>query len=72
MTGDVLAGEPRVAGGNDIRCAGRVNPQQVVVMIGGVLGGEPPLCGGNDGRCAGRGTPAPNHYLGYVACMIDE
>ena len=38
----------------------------------GVLAGEPPVCGHNDLGCAGRGTPALGHYLGYIACMIDE
>jgi hypothetical protein len=48
------------------------NPQYVMVMIGGVLKGDPPVCDGDDRRCAGKGTPAPRHYLGYIACMIHE
>jgi hypothetical protein len=38
VIGGVLAGEPRVAGGNDIRCAGKGTPSRL----------------GNDRGCAGR------------------
>jgi hypothetical protein len=42
VIGDVLAREPRVAGGNDIRCAGRGPPSRL----------------GSDRGCAARGTPS--------------
>jgi hypothetical protein len=39
--------------------------------MGGVLGWESAVAGGSDRRCALRGTPAPSHYCGYLAFMID-